>query len=151
MVEKRPEFTGPLVNSCPARLLTLEIARSSLISWDPTKCRNHHFCSIISFAFTRPLFLEPRKGGSKNKSVDRPVSKKRPPGPLINSSLWRHQTIRENIVFSVFLRSRFLTHFRSFLFLVSFFFPEIYPPNFCPLYRVAKKQGKTRVFVVLFF
>ena len=31
VVKKRPEFTGPLVNSWPARLLTLEIARFTLI------------------------------------------------------------------------------------------------------------------------
>ena len=79
MVEKRPEFTGPLVNSWPGRLLTLEIARFSVISWDPKKCRNPYFCSIISFAYTRPLKLDPQKRGSKNFVFDRAVSKKRPP------------------------------------------------------------------------
>ena len=149
MVEKGPEFTGPLVNSCPARLLTLEIARFSLISRDSKKCRNHYFCSIISFAFTRPLKMDPQKRGSKNKSVDRTVSKKKT-GPLVNSWLWRHQKNRGKIAFSVFCVLDFWPIFVLFCSWFSFF-PEVYPPNFCPLYRVAKKTGENKGFCGVVF
>ena len=79
MVEKRPEFTGPLVNPPPGRLLTLEIARFLVISWAPKKCRNPYFYSIISFAYTRPLKLDPPKRGKEKNILDGAVSKKGPP------------------------------------------------------------------------
>ena len=79
MVEKRPEFPGPLVNPPPVRLLTLEIARFLVIFWAPQKCRNPYFYSIISFAYARPLKLDPPKRGSAKNILDGAVSKKRPP------------------------------------------------------------------------
>ena len=73
MVEKRPEFTGPLVNSWPGRLLTLEIAR-------PPKKGVQKLC-------LRPSCIKKTPP---------------PPGPLINSSFWSHQKIRGKIAFSDF-------------------------------------------------
>ena len=140
MVEKRPKFTGPLVNSWPARLLF------SLSSWDPKKCRNHYFCSIISFALTRPLKMDPQKRGSKNKSVDRAVSKKGPPppAPLINSSFWTQQ----KIVFSIF---RVLDFWPIFFSVLGFVCPrKIIRQISATLSGLPKKQGKARVFVELF-
>ena len=146
MVEKRPEFTGPLVNSWPGRLLTLEIARFSLNSWDPQKCRNPYFCSIISFAYIRPWKLDPQKRGSKKFVFDRAVSKKRPPpGPLINSCFWSHQKIRGKIAFSDFR----VFVFWPIVFCFCLWFcspPKNYPQNFSNSSGVAKKQGKTRFF-----
>ena len=130
MVEKRPEFTGPPVNPPPGRLLTLEIARFSVISWAPKKCRNPYFNSIISFAYTRPLKLDPPKRGSTKNICDRAVSKKRPPpGPLINSCLSSHQKIRGKIAFSDFRVFVFWPIFLCFC----FWFcspPKNYPQNF---------------------
>ena len=146
MVEKRPKFTGPLVNSWPARLLTLEIARFSLISWDPKKCRNHYFCSIISFALTRPLKMDPQKRGSKNKTVDRAVSKKPPPPPparLLTLPFGDIKNQGKNSVFR-FSRSRFLAHF-FFLFLV-LFAPEKLSAKFLPRFEGCQKTGENKVF-----
>ena len=146
MVEKKPEFTGPLVNSWPGRLLTLEIARFSVTSWDPKKCRNRYFCSIISFAYTRPLKLDPPFGGSKKFVFDRAVSKKRPPpGPLINSFFWSHKKSGENSVFR-FSGFRFLALFFCFWFCSP---PKNYPQNFStpPGWP---KTGENKCFFVCF-
>ena len=148
MVEKRPEFTGPLVNSWPGRLLTLEIARFSVISWDPKKCRNPYICSVISFAYTRPLKLDPQKRGSKSFVFDRAVSKKTPPpGPLTNSSFWNHQKIRGKIAFSDFQVFVFWPIKGPIFFLFWFCSPpKNYPQKFSHSSGLAKKPGKTRVF-----
>ena len=139
-------MTGPFVNSWPARLLTLEISRFTLIFGPPKKCPNQYFCSIISLGYTQPLKLDPRKRGSKIFAVDRAVSKKcPPPGPFINSSFWSHQNNqRKNGVFR-FSRSRFLAQFS----LVGFFLfrrRKIILKFFGTRKGLRKKQGKTRVF-----
>ena len=145
MVEKRPKFTGLFVNSWPARLLTLEIARFSRICWDPKKCRNHHFCSIISFTYTQPLKLDPKKEGPKTSPSTELYQKKAPlPGPLINSSFWRHQQIRGKIALSDFRVLDFWP-FLLFLFLV-LFAAERLSSKFVPLFRGGQKTGKNKVF-----
>ena len=145
-MEKRPEFTGPLVNSWPARLLTLKIARFSVIFWDPKKCRNHYFCSIISFAYTRPLKLAPKKEGPKTSPSTELYQKKTPhPGPFINSSFWRHQKIRGKITFS----DCCVLLFWPIIFFFCFGFcspPKNYPQIFSDSSGVAKNRKKTKVF-----
>ena len=66
MAEKRPEFTGPLVNSWPGRLLTLEIARFSVISWDVLGF--FPFFILVFLFFSCFLFVFLSYYGNKNES-----------------------------------------------------------------------------------
>ena len=104
MLKKWPEFNGPLVNSWPGRLLTLEIARFSLIFGPLKKCQNHYFCSTILLAYTEPLKLDPPKRGSKNFAVDQALSK-RCPGPLF--FLFLSSKNRGRLGFQIFVFSIF--------------------------------------------
>ena len=95
--------------------------------------------------------MDPQKRGSKNKTVDRAVSKKLPPpppGPLINSSFWRHQKIRGKIVFSDFRVLNFWPIFPSFLFLVWFAHGKL-SAKFLPRFQGCQRTGENKGFVEL--
>ena len=145
MVEKRPKFTGPLVNSWPARLLTLEIARFSLICWDPKQCRNHYFCSINRLRTLDLWNWTPKKEGPKT-SASTEQYQKTPPPPLAAYWLFlleASKNLGKNSVFR-FSRSRFLAHF--FFFFWVLFAAENLSSKFVPLFRGGQKQGKKQGF-----
>ena len=80
MVEKGPKFTGPLANSWPARLLTLEFARFSLSYQVPKKCPNHFFCSRIYVCVHSTFeFGPPNKRGSRTSPSTELYQKNAPP------------------------------------------------------------------------
>ena len=145
MVGKRPKSNGPLVNSWPARLLTLEIARFSLICWDPEKCRNHNFCTLISFAYTQPLKVDPKKEGPKTSpSTELYQQNPPPPARLLTLPFGSIKNSGQNSVFR-FSRSRFLAHFPCFCFWFCSPLTKKLPQNLCHSFGVAKKPRKTRV------
>ena len=86
--------------------------------------------------------MDPQEGGSKNKTVDRAVSKNAPLARLLTLPFGDIKKSGEKCCFPIFAFSIFGPFFCFW----SCSPPKNYPPNFCHAFRVAQKTGENKGF-----